>query len=404
MKKEYLRYALNNIMYRKLRSWLTVVSILIGIGAIFALVSFGVGLSRYVDILAAESGSDKLIVQAKGIGAPGADENFFVSKEEVDFLRDVNGIKEIAGLYGKIVEINYDKQKKYVYLVSKNTGEEEKLVEEIYTIGVEKGRDLENGDRLKVVLGHNYQLPDKIFEKALGLRDKIKINDEKISVIGFYEAIGNPQDDSNIYITDEGFEFLFPDLKDEYAFVVARVEKNTEPIVIAKKAEEKLRKFKGQKEGQEDFYIQSYEQLIETFNTVLNVINVVLVLIALISLVVAGVNISNTMYTSVLERTKEIGIMKAIGAKNSDIAMIFLFEAGVVGLVGGIFGVLLGYLIAKTGGSIASNYGYIMLQPFFPLTLIVGCLLFSTLIGVVAGVMPAHHASKMNPADSLRYE
>ena len=178
----------------------------------------------------------------------------------------------------------------------------------------------------------------------------------------------------------------------------------SDPAEVAEKAEEKLRKFKDQKKGEEDFYIMTFEQAIEMFGSILSVINGVLVLIALVSLLVAGVNITNTMYTAVLERTKEIGIMKAIGAKNSDIVMIFLFESAVVGLFGGILGVLLGYLIAKGGGIIAANAGYSFLQPAFAPSLIIGCLLFSTLMGIIAGVMPARQASKMNPTDALHYE
>ena len=146
------------------------------------------------------------------------------------------------------------------------------------------------------------------------------------------------------------------------------------------------------------------QQVIEQFSTVLIVINGILVLIALISLIVAGVNIMNTMYTAVLERTQEIGVMKAIGARNSDIAFIFLIESGVLGLVGGILGIGFGYVIAKLGESILANAGYAAFYPIFPWQLTAGCLAFAVFIGAFAGLFPARQASKLKPVEALRYE
>jgi putative ABC transport system permease protein len=116
------------------------------------------------------------------------------------------------------------------------------------------------------------------------------------------------------------------------------------------------------------------------------------------------VNITNTMYTAVLERTKEIGIMKAIGARNSYILLIFFVESGVLGLLGGASGVLVGYALAKIGGSILSQVGYSGLQPYFPWWLTTGCLVFSFAIGAGSGFLPALQASKQKPVDALRYE
>lgn len=399
----YIKYAWDNVKHRKTRSFLTVLSILIGIAAIFTLVSFGQGLSNFVDVISSEVGADKLIIQSKGIGAPGTDENFFITREEVDFLGNINGISEIAGVYFSVVQIEHDRSKKFVFAGSENQ-EFKKLIEEAYTLKLHSGRKLKKGDKNKVVLAYNYLLPKKIYEKPLKIRDKVRVNDKEFEVVGFYEAVGNPQDDSNVYLTDEGFENLLPDTKDKFQFAIARVQEGINPRDMAEKAALKLRKFKDQKEGQEDFFIMTYEQLIQTFNNILGVINGVLVLIALVSLVVAGVNIMNTMYTAVLERTKEIGILKAIGAKNHNILFIFLIESGLVGLFGGVLGVSLGWGISELGGRIAADAGYQMLQPIFPLELIIGCLVFAFLVGALSGLMPARQASKLLPVDALRYE
>ena len=120
---------------------------------------------------------------------------------------------------------------------------------------------------------------------------------------------------------------------------------------------------------------------------------------------VGGIGISNTMYTSVLERTKEIGVMKAIGAQNKDILMIFLIESGLLGLIGASIGIILGYSVSKSVEYIAVNLlNTTLLQAAAPSYLVIGCLVFGFLVGAVSGTLPALRASKTNVVDALRYE
>src|SRR3989338_1721110 len=398
-----IKYALQNFRKRKLRSGLSILSILIGITAIFALLSFGIGIKQYVNALAEESGGNKLFIQARGIGAPGTDENFFLSKEDVDFVSKIKGVDEIVGMYFKVAEAKFKEQKKFVFVGGSNIDYLD-FIEETFSIKVIKGRQLKKGDLNKATLGYNYQFDDKIFARGLKLGDKFEINSRKFEVIGFYEEIGNPQDDTNVFITAEAFEILHPSSKDKFGFIIASSQKGVNPSELASRIEERLRKFKNQEECKENFFVQTFEDALSTFNTIINVINGMLVLIALVSLVVAFVNIMNTMYTAILERTKEIGVMKAIGATNNDILTIFVVEAGLIGLIGGVLGVLLGYIISSVGGSIAAASGFALLKPAYPIALIIGCLLFSLLVGAAAGFLPARRASKLKPVDALRYE
>jgi putative ABC transport system permease protein len=403
MNLDEIKYAVQGLRKRKTRSWLTVLSILIGITAIFSLVSFGIGISRYVDRLADEAGRDKLFIQAKGIGAPGIDKNFFITKEEIDFVGKIKGVKDIAGWYLRAGEITFKNEKRFNFVIGLDPAKID-FIDEAFTVTVSKGRRLKKHDFDKVVLGYNYQFDDKIFKKRVKLGDRIKINGRPYRVIGFYEEVGNPTDDANIYLTLEAMELLYDGIKDKFGAVVIRAEKGIEPSKLAEKIEEKLRKFKGQEEGKEDFFVQSFEDALATFSTILNVINSILVLIALISLIVASVNIMNTMYTAVLERTNEIGVMKAIGAQNKDILLIFMFEAGLLGFVGGLIGVVAGFLVASTGGAIAAAAGFSSLQPYFPWWLWTGSVLFSFLVGVASGFLPALQASRLQAVDALRYE
>ena len=123
--------------------------------------------------------------------------------------------------------------------------------------------------------------------------------------------------------------------------------------------------------------------------------------IAAVSLLVGAVGIANTMFTSVLEKTKEIGTMKAIGAKNRDILMIFLFNSGMVGLVGGILGVMLGAIVSA---GLQSMMGSMTAGGGLSIDLMVEGLLLAVSIGVISGVIPAYRASKLKPVDALRYE
>ena len=141
----------------------------------------------------------------------------------------------------------------------------------------------------------------------------------------------------------------------------------------------------------------------EQISQVLGIMQVVLVGIAAISLIVGAIGIMNSMYTSVLERTKDIGIMKAVGARNSDIMKIFLIESGLMGLVGGIFGTALGTIVALIVEKISSQSGFLLIIRIEYGLLLFG-LLFAFLVGMISGALPAYQASKLRPVDALRYE
>jgi len=154
----------------------------------------------------------------------------------------------------------------------------------------------------------------------------------------------------------------------------------------------------------EDFDILTPEQILREINTILGAVQTVVSGIAAISLIVGAIGIMNAMFTSVLERTREIGIMKAIGARNSDIAAIFLAEAGIIGTVGGLMGVAIGTVLAFSVGAAAKAFGFPLLSiKVDPVTIIVA-LLFSFAIGSLAGLVPAMQAANLKPVDALRYE
>ena len=178
--------------------------------------------------------------------------------------------------------------------------------------------------------------------------------------------------------------------------------KNIEKF-LKKPVKEEIEKELERKRDDTNFQVVTATQILEQINEVLGIIQFVLIGIAAISLVVGGIGIMNSMYTSVLERTKDIGIMKAIGAKNLDIFEIFLIESGLIGLVGGLFGTALGSFVAVIIGEFSKNAGFLLKITIEPLVLAFG-LVFSFLAGIISGVLPAMQAARLKPADALRYE
>jgi len=166
-----------------------------------------------------------------------------------------------------------------------------------------------------------------------------------------------------------------------------------------------LRKSRDVTEKTQDFTVLTPEEVLESFGTILNIVTSFLLGVAAISLLVGGIGIANTVYTSVLERTREIGVMKAIGAKNKDILYIFLIESGLIGLVGAIIGIAFGIGVVKTIEWIAVNQlATSLLRAAIPIPLILGLLAFGFLIGAISGIWPAWKATKVKPVEALRYE
>jgi putative ABC transport system permease protein len=399
--EESAKYSVKNLMQKPSRSALTILSIFVGITTIFIFISFGVGLYDYIAEFTSEGTADKITVLPAGSGAPGLDDTFALTDDDLKAIEQTSGVYETSALYIKTAEIRQKTHKKYTFLMGYDP--KNNMLFEMSNIGLHKGRWLKQGDSNKVILGYNYQIPDRIFSKSYDLNDKIEIQGQDFRIIGFVESIGNPQDDSQIYTTDKIMEEVYGNDLKGYNMVVARV--NVDKIgIISERVEKNLRNSRDVEEGKENFFVQSYTDLLETYTNVLNGIIGFIVLIALISVVVSAINTANTMITSVIERTKEIGIMKAVGAKNSEIFNVFLFESSVLGFVSGLVGVGAGFLITFTAGTVLKAIGWGFLRPHYSWPLYLSLIAFATITGAISGAIPAYKASRINPVEALRYE
>ncbi len=399
LSKELIKYSLKNLWARKGRSFLTILSIFVGIATIFIFISYGLGLYFYVQDFTTGSSVDKVLIMPRGTGF--IDSAFTLDDSDLKVVEGTLGVYEASGSYNQVAQIKKNRESVYTFLISYDP--KVPVVIESFDVEIEKGRWLKEGDQGKVILGYGYMVPDRIFSKPYDVGDKIEIQGKNLEVVGFLEEIGSPPDDAQIYTTNEYFPEIYPDKELSYGMIVARVDVDEIDRTIDR-IEKDLRKHRGLEEGKEDFHVQSFKDLIESFSIVLNGVVGFIILIALISVLVSAINTANTMITSVLERTKEIGVMKAIGATNSEVFNIFLFESLFLGTIAGIFGVIFGWALASGGAVILEGYGWGFLSPYFSWQLYLGCIIFAALTGAISGTIPARGASRTNVVDALRYE
>ncbi len=403
MIKDYAKISWKNIRKRKLRSWLTIVGIVISIAVIFTLISLSLGLRGAINEQFKILGTDKLFIMPKGMaGGPGSEGAVELTTADVNAIEKVSEVKDISYATVGNAQVEFNRQKKYFMVIGLPLDKFQLYIDST-NLKMDEGRYLQKKDIGKIMLGYDYKY-NSVFDKPIKIGDKIIINEKEFKITGIVGQIGNPFDDKNIYISMEDFKALF-NFGDRVDQIIVQVDDEKKIQETSDRINKKLMKLRNVNEKTKDFYISTPEELLASFNTILNIIAIFLVGVAMISLLVGAIGIANTMYTSVLERTKEIGTMKAVGAKNSDILYIFLFESGLLGLVGGVIGISLGIIISKTVEFIATTQlNTTLLKAAVPTYLIIGCLIFAFLIGTLSGTLPAMQAAKLKPAEALRYE
>ncbi len=391
---DIVHFAYNNIKKKKTQSIITMIGIVIGVFSIVSLISIGYGVQEYTQNEMTKMGSNKLtILPIKQFGTPPS--ILFTDKT----VKDIKSIKEVEYVtYGWFAgtDITYNKETKYVSYIYGIPRD----IAEVYSSSgydVEKGRWITNNDRYKCVIG--YSIANTLFNKKINIGDRIIIKDKKFKVVGILKQIGNQQDDNTIILPLSGGKEIF-NKKNEYNFIMAIIRNNANVDKVSEKIEKVLKKSL----KSEDFSILTAKQMADTIGGILSILTLFISGVAGISLLVGAVGISNTTHMSILQRKKDIGILKALGAENKDILLIFIIESGFLGLFGGAVGIALGILVAKGVELIAHNMGYLMVNAWISWELILGTLLFSFVIGVISGYFPAKSGAKLNPIDTLRGE
>ncbi|MBN1386236.1 ABC transporter permease [Candidatus Woesearchaeota archaeon] len=417
--RKIVQLAWNILAHSKLRSWLTIIGIIIGIAAVVSIVSVSQGAKQNLESRFSDLGADLLTIspgfsRASGFRGPGG--NFGVAsgtdqdpltEKDILAIRTIPNVKIVMGQVSGSAKMKYLGETGDVTV----TGVDTVVWKDMTTDELGSGRYLTQGDAYSVVLGH--RRATTFFDKEVQLNRQIALEGKIFKVVGILKEGYN---DNAVIIPLNPARDMLDDIEDDevssITVKVADVDKVNETEAAIEK---KLMLSRGiLKADDKDFSILSSANLRSTISETLNTMSIFLGAIAAISLVVGAVGISNTMFTSVLEKTKEIGVMKAIGAKNRDILMIFLINSGMIGFVGGLGGVILGSVASgyisllvsgvSNGGGPGGGFTRMFSSTALSPELLIFAFAFSIVIGVIAGVIPAYRASKLRPVDALRYE
>jgi putative ABC transport system permease protein len=400
---EYFKIALRNLRTRSLRSWLTILGIVIGIFLIISLLSLSEGVKKAINEQMEAMGGDMIMVM------PGSEENIMgmmvggevLEKQDIAAVEKTKGVESVLIMSYRGIVARYKEEAKMVFLTGLPWDESLELLERYQGWDLFEGRWPVSGKR-EVAVGKQWVID--IFKEKVKVNQEIVMKGRKFKIVGILNSLGNKSDDSNIYLDIGLYQDLTGEKKGSARMAMVKIEQGLSPDEVAEDIKESLRETRKRRFGEDtaDFAVITSEKMIGVTNNVLGIIQSAIILFASIAILVGGIGITNTMFTSIRERTREIGIMKAIGAKNSAVLTIFLIEAAIIGLAGGAGGIILGVIGAK----IIELYTQANPLFYFSISISPGLILFglafSLLTGCISGFFPARKAARLKPVEALR--
>ena len=402
---EILRVALGALRANKLRSFLTMLGIVIGVGAGIALAGIGRGAQTSISERISSLGTTLLTVQpgqAFGLGGVRSTEQQKMTLDDAQALRE-------QGTFITAVQPEMSRQLQVQYLtknVNTNVVGTSSNYLEVRKFELQAGRMFTDGDdqarRRVVVIGPTVMEGLGIENPEGIIGEQVRVRGLQFEVIGVLKSKGqgggfnNPDDQVLIPVQTARFRAFGSD-RLRAINVLAKSEEEI-PQAMAE-IERVIRREHRLRPGKEnDFQIRNQSDFLATFAETTKVFTSLLAGIAAVSLLVGGIGIMNIMLVSVTERTREIGVRKALGASSANILLQFLIEAVVLCLLGGLIGVMLG-----AGGALALSKLANFNTAVSPDSVVLA-FAFSALVGVLFGVWPARRAAKLNPIQALRYE
>lgn len=413
--RKIFELAVNYVIHSKIRSWLTILGIVVGVSSFVAILALGEGMqqdinermsSLQVDQITITAGSSRAMGAMPGFGGgpggiPGGRRSPESSSSDINLtIKDVSAIKGIPEIAVISTEVSGREDIYYAgESLEKNiTGVDVINWLKITTIELESGRLIGPSDKYSVLIGE--RIATNSFSKVIPLNSLININNKSFRVVGI---ISDSQD--IIIPQDVAYVVLSDTTNNQYDEITVKVNSVEDVNTVTNKIEEKLMLSRHVTAKKKDFTVTAIKDSVERMSEMSNSMILFLAIIAAISLIVGAIGIANTMFTSVLEKTKEIGIMKSIGATNLDIMLLFILTSAMYGVVGGILGVLLGGAIS---GTLGSYIGIAMIRgggnSALSLSLAIYGVALAIGISVISGFFPAYRASKLKPVDALRSE
>ncbi|HLC47992.1 MAG TPA: ABC transporter permease [Candidatus Norongarragalinales archaeon] len=414
--------SISNMRGRKLRAWLTVLGIVIAVASIITLISLANGVNQQVssrlnllgnDVIQITPGASRSFREGGGVfigggggfggGAPGGGAagtfggRINQGTNELKFS-EAEDLKLVEGVLAVDVRLQGSKRASFkgrnasVQIV----GIDPAAFNQISTTTLLDGKLLNPSDRYSIMLG--YRVHSQTFEGEELLNRQMKIGDYYFRVVGLLNQTSGSltTSDSVVYVPIEVAKTLLNESENANQ-VFVKVQPGSSPDEVAARIETKLLDLHRLTPDKADFTITTASFLQSTVSDVTNMLALFLGGIAAISLLVGAIGVANTMFMSVLERTREIGILKSLGMKDSEVTAMFLTEAAIIGVAGGTLGIALSLIVSNILAAFS-------VPSLITADLMAGSLVFSGIVGVASGAIPARNAAKLQPVESLRYE
>lgn len=431
---DILKLSLNGLTHRGLRSWLTILGIIVGVAAVIAMLSIGAGMSQSMKSQMSNFGADVLTVSVGRTRAFGPESGFTdrfqpgsggpsgmqggtsTTTEDTPTLTDTDilaistadGVDTVSGIISGQGTVQYLAQTVTVTV----EGIEPSAWNTMTTSELASGRFLESGESTSVLIGNS--VANGMFDYNLTVDTQIRIGSKTFTIVGILSESGTGSfggDDRTIFMSIQAGREIVTDLdSNEYSSIQVKVTDTNAIDQIIENVQQVLYTSRMVTSDTADFTVTSPTSMLETIQSTMATLTFFLTGIAAISLLVGAIGIANTMFMSVMERTRLIGILKSIGTRNSEIMKLFLAESGIIGLMGGLLGIFLGFIvvgiISSVGinimgmGRMGTNTSVAIVTP----ELILFALLFSTIIGIVSGLIPARKAANLQVVEAMRSE
>jgi len=402
--EDVLEYAIKNLTHRSLRSWLTLIGIVIGIATIVVLMGVAQGVKSSIEEQMEVFGNDKLAVvpitaesMTRGAFTGRGPTSGKLTEEDAKDIESLPEVESVARIIIGRTTIEFRGVELYSPIFAGDTAIFG-MWEDYFK--VEEGRYPEEGESGVVFLGND--IANKYFGKnKIQVGNYMTINGKKFRVVGIAERIGtalSEQDDATIFIPYEDGKEMFKDVlaKGEVFTIMVDLKEGADANEVKEKIEEMLANNHHVSLDEKDFTVVTQEFVMEVVGKVMDMLTGFLFAIALVSSVIGGIGIANTMYMAVAEKRREIGVLKSIGATKKQIIVLFITEAAIIGILGGILGLAFGWI----GAEILKGFGvpYVITPELF-----VFALFYGALVGIVAGYYPAKSAAEIPAIEAMKY-
>lgn len=438
---DIVRLSLNSLTHRGLRSWLTILGIIIGVAAVIAMLSIGAGMSQNVQSRLSGFGADVLTVsagQTRAFGPEGTfaervqpGEDIFqrttsnqsssqssstastptLTDMDIAAIQSADGVEAATGIITGSSEVSYLSQSVTVTV----EGVDPTVWNTMTTSVVASGRLLQDGDGMGVLIGS--RVANGMFDQNITVDSPILIGGKTFTVVGILKESGTGSfggDDRTVFLTMDSARNILTSLdSNEYSSIQVKVADTNAVDATITSVTNALLASRQVTSDTQDFTVTSPTSMLETITSTMQTMTFFLTGIAAVSLLVGAIGIANTMFMSVMERTRLIGILKSLGTKNSEIMKLFVTESGIIGLMGGLLGVFLGFIVvgiiseigfnlmglgARMAGGVSTSVAVVTPQ------LVLFALAFSTVIGIISGLIPARKAANLQIVEAMRSE